>query len=477
MWKKKDKKLVAINKIMLTVLTQALLGVMTLFTGIILPQHMGPEQYGYLQKFMFYLSYLNILSLGFNDGITLNYAGITKVDLPIKEIRRSIQEVMLYAVAITIIMIIISLRYLGNERYILIMIAFNVVTTFIICIGNGICLAENNSLIYNMTNLFQRLIFSISALACLLLQQQSGKNIIFMDTVSFVVISIFMIFYCRFFFRGEKSSWKRGIIEIKKLCISGFTIALSVTIMGLMPSFGRVIVEKYESIYTYGIYSFYVAVLNIILSFTCAVGVIAFPIMKNIDKCKLPAYYKKLTFFYQGIGAWMFYAYIPLYLIIKYYMPEYGTYISCLAVLLALCYPLGKIQILLTPFYKSYRMERKMLFINLFCMAIMILTIWVFYKIWNNIFVIAIVTSIIIFIYQKILESFLSYQIKELQQKWKVLDWFTPVCFVVCSISGTLLNFILFYTIYAIGITIFWVLKRKEVFYEDNLFGNSVPKE
>lgn len=439
----------AIRKVGFTIITQGLLGLMTLFTGIVLPKYMGPEQYGYLQQFMFYLNYLNLLGLGFNDGLTLNYAGVSRESLPLKKIRSAIRIQFFYSILIMALIVLFAMQSSEiNEKFVFVMLGINAVPMLMLCITNAICLAANNSIMYNVTNLLQRFLFCAGSFLCLINAEHTARNIIWMDTISFFCVLILLFFYCKDFFVGEKASWLDGIKETRKLCISGITITLSVTIMGLLPAFGRIVVENNESIRAYGIYSFYISVLSIILTFTNAVGVVAFPIMKNIDTMELPKYYKKLSYLYQGIGLIMYYAYIPLYILIKYYMPEYFDGIIYLAILLALCYPLGKIQVLIVPYYKAYRKEKELLFLNIVAICFMVVVVEIGYHLTKSIAVIASITTVVIIVYYMVLEKYLYMEIKKYCIKTNLLDVLTPVIFVLVSFQDTMLHFILLYSIY-----------------------------
>lgn len=443
-----------IRRVGFTVITQGLLGVMTLFTGIILPKYMGPEQYGYLQQFTFYISYLNLLGLGFNDGLTLNYAGVKKENLPIERIRSAIRIQSIYSLMISLVLTVISIFLLnGNEAFVFVMVGVNVVPVMLICITNAICLATNNSIMYNISNLLQRSLFCVGAFICLLREIQTAKNIILMDTFSFFIVFIIMLCYCKNFFFGKRESWRIGFKEVKILCFSGVTIALSVTILGLMTSCGRIIIEYNESIRTYGIYSFYISVLSIILTFTNAIGVIAFPIMKNVEENALVNLYTKLSLLFQEIGTLMLYVYIFLYLLIKYYMPEYFGEIECLAILFAICYPLGKIQLLIVPYYKAYRKERELLYINIGAMFTMMIGVIAGYILFESILIIAIITLVIILLYYSVLERFLCKKVMMLNKKDGLIDFISPIVFVVMA-QGSITEFTICYMIYILIVTI-----------------------
>ena len=465
-----------IKKVMFALFSQGLLGVMTFFTNLVLPGYMGPEEYGYLQKFMFYLSYLNMFALGFNDGITLNYAGKGQEDLPYERIRRGIRIIMLYACGVMLALAAWAIRQGESyERYIWLMLSMNLGITFLVCIGNGICLAINKSVFYNTINLLQRFVFCVGICMLWAGKACTAKKAILVDTLSFFLVACVYLVSEKRFFWGKASGWRDGIHEVKQLCVSGLAIALSVTLMGLVPAFGRVIVEKAESIRVYGIYSFYVSVLSIILTFTNAIGTVAFPMFKKYDKENLDKYYTTLSCLYQLVGTVVNYVYIPLYFIIKFFMPEYYENITWLIVLLPLCYPLGKTQVLLVPVYKAYRMENKLLKINLVVFLLIVVTTVLGYTFTNSVFVVAVITACITAIYNKILEQYLYHINTAIEKKANWIDLLTPIVFALCALQGSMGKFAICYSIYTL-IVILYIGSKGRRNGKNTFFDNTISE-
>lgn len=454
-----------IRKVGFTVITQGLLGIMTIFTGIVLPKYIGPERYGYLQQFVFYLGYINILGLGLSDGLTLNYAGISKSNIPMEKIRSAIRIQIIYAILITTIILLVTKNASDqNQRFVYMMLGISVLPVMITYTTNAICLALNKSIMYNLINLSQRLIYCVGALICLVNNVKNERLLIGLESFSFVAVMLFMICYCKDFLFGKKESWVNGIKEIKRVCSSGITVTLTIAIMGLLLSFGRILVEYNESIRIYGIYSFYISILSIVFTFTSAIGVIAFPMIKNTEMNLFSKSYLKVSNLFRYFGAVAYYAYVPVYLLIKYYMPEYFEGIESLPILFTTCYTLGKTQVIIVPYFKAYRKEKELLILNVASLSVMIVHLLINYFIFKSVFMIAIATGISIYFYYVLLEYFLQRKVMKVYDKRTVLDLLTPLIFALTT-QRSIGTFIVLYTIYIfmiVSVTGLTKLRKKE---------------
>lgn len=432
----------------MTIITQGILGIITLFTGIILPKYMGPEQYGYWQSFFFYVGYLNIIGLGFNDGIILNYAGKHHEQIPYGKLRSAVRIMLCYSLFITAVLFMFALN-MRDYQYsrINLLLAFNILPMVLFCILTAFFLATNHSILYNMSNLFQRILFCALSLIFLLNQKQSAANMMISDTIARLFLVLVLAFIGRTILFGKSDRLRDGFNEIKRVCSSGIMIMLSVVFSGLLPSFGRIVIEKHESMQVYGIYSFCISLLSVILSFTSAVGIVAFPMIKTVQSDRLPSCYYMFNNVYEQIGMIMYFIYIPLWFLILNYMPEYSSGLSYLALLLGVCYPLGKIQLIITPYYKAYRMEKELFWgnsIGLFCM---VACITVGYFIVPSVKLVAIITFVIMIIFGKSLEYYFE---KKQQEHYKLFKWsdiLVPIIFIGCTLFGNIRYFTVFYSI------------------------------
>lgn len=446
----RDKKQNTVSKIFFALLSQGMLGLMAILTSIVLPRQMGPEQYGYYQEFTFYATYLNMLGFGLNDGLTLNYAGKKRDDIPILNVRRAIWIQVIYSSGISLLVIAGSfLLFHFPKNYIFAMLGINLVPTILFCIFNGIFLAENNSYLYNISNLMQRALFCVLTIILLIWSQYSAQYIILAYTAAAIIILPMLVPKCKFYLFSEKSSWHLGWMEYKKLCISGIKIALSVCLLGLIPCFGRIIIENNETIQSYGIFSFYIGLLSIILAFTNAVGVIAFPIMRNSDPQNLIENYRKIEKWY-ALGGMLIFLIYPLAIeLIKRFMPSYSSGIEYFSYLFSVCYPIGKIQMLIFPYYKTKRNENKLFYINTVSFLLTMCITYIAYLILHSPRGVAAGTTVSCLVYFLIISKFLPIEQRQ-NRLMQTLDLLTPIIFLILTQYFCGIQFIGIYMVYVV---------------------------
>jgi hypothetical protein len=154
---------------------------------------------------------------------------------------------------------------------------------------------------------------------------------------------------------AKSASAREGFGALTEQTKAGINITLAIIASTFIPVCGRLIIEWNESIATYGIYSFAMSLLGIVMVFTVTAGMVIFPLLKKLDIEKLPAYYKKFVFICDTLIYVALLAYIPLVLIIQLIMTQYLPALDYLHILIVMCLPLGRMQLLMTAYYKAFQ--------------------------------------------------------------------------------------------------------------------------
>ncbi len=385
----------AISRIFFALFAQALIGAMSVLTSFVLPARIGPEEFGYYQVFAFYLSYLNVVGVGVNDGITLNYAGCLCDENKKKKIRSALGIQIGYVIIISVVFVLIAFLQKNPEKmFIILMLGLNLIPTILFCLESGIFLAENKSYLFNISSVLQKAVFCVLLVALLLNEFHMFRWIILSQTVSNYLVTIVFFLFAKDYFWGALAHIKEGFKELCMLCSSGVLVALSVALGGLIPSLGRIIVENLYPISEYGVFSFYISLLSIVLAFTNAVGIVVFPIMRNSHQDRVKKDYKLFSKAISAIGSLIYLSYPVILWIIRLYLSEYAVGIKYLVFLLPVCYPIAKIQMLMTPYYKMCREERRLFFVNLHSIIVTFVIEVMFYSIFKSITSIAVATLI-----------------------------------------------------------------------------------
>ncbi len=403
----------SINKIGFALITQALILACSLVTSLVVPKFMGTTQYGYWQIYYFYLNYINFVTLGYNDGLVLKYGGKQREELPIERIRSGNIIMCLISVGVAAfgLGIVNLLNISGDSKYIYSMLFLSMPFVCVFNIVLSFFLAINRQEVYNKVSFYNRFFTTIGYCALLFAGAIGYKLMIAIDYGIRVGFGVFCVAIGIFYFIGKRSSWKVGFEEVKENCGNGIFITGGALLASFMPMAGRVVLEKSATIELYALFSFALSVLALIVTFTNAAGMVFFPILKQLDKKQLLDYYPKIETIYSylitvGLGM-----YFPAVFVIEYYLTDYRGVLEYMYLIFALCIPLGKMQMIITPYMKAYRMERHYFVANgIGAVAILGGTSLV-YRITDSVYMVALVTFLLFEIWNLILELHLKHKL------------------------------------------------------------------
>lgn len=458
----KDNIKSGIKKIFMTILTQGIILVLSIITGFVLPQKMGPEDYGYWQIYLFYVAYLNIFGLGYNDGIALFYGGYDYEKLPFKKIRSAMISMYIYLLILTsFLFFIFNVFSDGIYKNIYQMLTLSIPITCIQCVLLTSFLAVNKTGIYNIINLFTK-VFSVTFYITLLFFGiKDAKNMMYADFISRLVVFIVCCILGHKILFGKRKPLKEGLKEFKEKSKSGINITLAVIASMFIPVCGRMVIEWNEPIATYGIYSFAMSLLTIIMTFTTTIGYVIFPALKKINEKNLSTYYFKFSFVCDSIIYIALLAYVPLVLIIKYIMKEYTPALNYLFILLAMCVPLGRMQLLITSYYKALRLEKQFLITNIIGMLAMISFTSISYYVFKSVTSVAICTTIVIVVWIYFTEKYLN---KKMKNKMELKNIFIQNSMLILFIfAAHFNNLYIFSIVYISSLVIYFVINRNQM--------------
>lgn len=450
------------RKIISTVLTQAVILGLSIITGFLLPQKMGPEKYGYFQVYIFYMSYINIVGLGFNDGLNLFYAGFDYEKLPFDRLRSAIRFFCTYLTIITVFTFI-SLSIIPNSQYrqIFQMLAINIPLICLQCVLLSLFLSVNRTGIYNIVNLLTKVLSTVLILTLVAFSFMSPINMMVADTLIRVPPLILCIFLGRRLFIGNGIGKRSGAKEFYEKSKPGMNITLAIIASTFIPVAGRVIIEWNESKEIYGMYSFAMTLLMIIITFTSTAGTVVFPLMKRLSAEKLPVYFPSISLLCDTLIYIALLGYIPLAMIIKTLMVQYVPVLSYLHILMAMCLPLGRMQLLITPYYKAMRMERAFLLTNAIGVATMLTGTAIAYGVFRSVIAVAICSTIVLALWTLFTDLYLC---RKLNYNFSIKSLLTEVMMTAAFvIAGCFGNIYLFVSIYGCVLILYIVVSRLQI--------------
>ncbi len=447
-----------IRKIIFAVLSQGLILGLSVVSGFILPQKVGPAQFGYWQIYLFYLNYVNLFGLGFNDGIALFYGGYNYDEMPFGRLRSAIRGITLYSLILSVLGVMVAVIASPSIIYsnIFIGLALNIPITVVQCIVLTTLLSVGKTEIYNVLSLLLKLISVIFYVVLIFADIANYFSLICSDILARAIITIACVIIGKELFFGKAESFKIGFRELFEKCKAGFLITLALIVSMFMPVMSRWIVERYEEIEVYGVYSFSMSLLTIILSFANVVGTVIFPFLKRMNPDEMKRNFSFISWICDAIISVSFFVYIPLMFLIQNVMIKYLPSLDYLPWLLAMCLPLSKIQLLITPYYKACRLEKQFFIVNLVGILLMGVGLFTVYLTTRSLKLLALTSALLLFVWEIVAQSYL--KIKMNIKKDFILDALQLMVMCIFAFAGSFVSVWKFTAIYSIGLAIFIII-------------------
>lgn len=435
-----------IKKIGVTFGTQVLILGCSLITSLLIPKYMGTETYGYWQIYYFYLNYINFITLGYNDGIVLRYGGLKKNELPIEKIRVGNILVFLLSALISLVGVIIiqCIQIADYQKHIFTVLFLNMPLVCVMNVILSLFLSINKQNVYNLVNLASRLVVTVGYCIVLFAGFNDYISMIRIDYIVRVLIVVVCCIIGGYFLLGKRDCLEEGLKEVKANCGGGIYITFGALCASFAPLAGRVVLEQRAAISEYAIYSFAMSVLALIVTFTNAAGVVFFPMLKTLDSKSMLKYYEKIKRLYNAMIYVALICYVPVVWVIRNYLSEYGSVLEYIYIIMAICIPLGKVQILLTPYMKAFRLEKQYLIANLICSLLVYAGARITYEIFPTAMAIAVITLIIYELWGLVFEFYLQHKCK-LTSNMNIKEVTILLFFLLSSMSNNMLFFIICY--------------------------------
>ena len=360
---------------------------------LLLPILLGITNFGYWQVYLLYMSYVGIFALGFNDGIYLKYGKYEYDELPKETFRSSIRLFIIFQIAIMIIVsIVIMFEPDSSKQLSMIWASINIPIAGLTGVLIYVLQITNQLKKYSFYTILDKITVLIIIVGVFLLKLDNFLIIIIADTLSRVLVMVLMINSCKDIILGKGIRYKSALKEIIDNVRIGIKLMLANFAGMLVFGFGRFLVERTASIEEYGIYSFAITTMNLVLVLITAIGLVIYPTLNRLDKNNYPNYFTKLNKVLVIIIFGLLVSLFPLKIFISRFMVDYVGIFRYLSIIFAIIFVQSKMQILINPYYKLLRKESMILRANLVGVIVAIIFITPMYILTKSITMVAIGT-------------------------------------------------------------------------------------
>lgn len=434
--------------------------IISVISVVFLPKFMNLEDYGVWQLYLFYAAYLNYFHFGWLDGICLKYGGyyFEKLD----KVKFTSQFILLFFVELIISIIGIILINLFIENYftkqVLLFASYILVPVMIFNFINIILQITNKIKEYVYMNLFGKILFFISLIIYLIINNRSYIELIYLDIISKFLVLFYGIYLIKKLLVSKIDNINNVFEEMKENIFIGSKLLIAniagVSILGII----RFAISQKWNIEVFGKISFILSCSMFFFVFISAMGMVFFPFIKRMEKSKIRDFYiimrKGLTIILLG-GLLMYY---PINRILSWWLPKYQDSLIYMVILLPICIFEGKVSLLINNYLKSLRKEKIMMKINVGVVIISCLLSYISTVLLHDLNI-AVISILLLFIIKSVFLEVVLVKILKVQIKRDILEEFILVILFIIINSSDLNIFIKFVGYFMIYIIYLFINK------------------
>lgn len=429
---------------------------------LVIPKFYGIQAYSYWQLYLLYFSYISVLQFGWVEGIYLRYAGRKYDDLDNNLLSTQfVSLIIFYLLVATIFLSILNIFFAEN---------FNIGIMFLTLVSGFIDIPRkflfyilqvtNNIRQFAKLNMIDRFVFLICIIVSFTLGFRNFESIIISDLLGKFVSIVITIYNCRDIIFSKYVTFKINLLESINNLSAGIKLMIANIASSLIIGIARFGIEQNWGIEVFGKISLTLSISNLLMVFIHAIGVIIFPMIKEVPVNKLADLYEKIRTILNIPLFFMLVFYYPVKLLLSYWLPQYAESLNYMALLFPIVIFQSKISLLTNTYLKALRKEKQMLYINLVTVIFSVILTSMSINIFNSLVLIVLSIVILLAFCSIVSEIFISRIIKVNIMKNILLELLLSLVFIITSWSVQgLLGILIYLSFYCF----YLFLKREEI--------------
>ncbi len=340
----------------------------SLATTLLVPKFLGNavEQYGYLQIYLFYFSYIGFFHFGLCDGIYLRDGG-----KQYEALDRPLYSAQFWILTLTQVVIALGIAGAGillcpGAEYRFVCIAIAVAVLFFIP-RNMLAYflqATNRIREYSLLTTVGRLFYGVSILFIFFFGRQDYRLFVYSDLLGHFLALLLACYYCRDIIFSRPAGLSRGLCACAANIRVGIKLLFANMAGMLITGIVRMAIQWQWDVATYGRISFTLSVSNFILTFITAVAVVLYPTLKRASAQELPLLYPKIRDLLTLPLLLGLSFYYPMELLLSRFLPQYAESMRYMAILFPFCLYATQTTLLVQTYMNVLRMEKSVLRVN-----------------------------------------------------------------------------------------------------------------
>ena len=441
---------------------QGLSFVFSVLMSLLVPKVLGVEQYSYWQLFILYSTYVGFFHFGLSDGVYLKHGGTELEDLDKESIGSQFKLMIIWQIIISICALPILMHFTENaeRQYIWILTAIYLVVANAAWYLGYVFQAANQTSVYSTSIIISKASYILFILAMLFIRPDNFRPFVAFYVVAQGIAFLYVACKGRMFIFSKM----RPFGEITREAVSNILIGINLTISNIVSSLilgiGRAMVDRTAGIERFGLLSLAVTLTNFFLQFIAQVSMVLFPALRQINEDSMKRIFLKMRSGISYLLTLILLLYVPMKLLLSWWLPQYTESLRYLAYLLPICVFDGKMQLLFNTYMKVLRRERVMLLINLISLGISAILCAIGAYLIKDIVAVALAMMVAIVMRSIIANTYLSKAMEIRLDKniiWEVVSAFLFV--ILNAYTSTLISFF----VYGVAYSLYLVFNLNEI--------------
>ena len=340
--------------------------VFTLVLTLLLPKLLGEQEYGMWQLYLFYLTYASYNSFGWSEGIYLKYGGQEYDKLNKGLVASQVWGVALYELALNCVIGISVMGFAPDsaKKYILWLAFVSAGLDTVRYMLQSLLQSTNRIKEYARIVMMERVLFFSLAILFIVLGSRDYTAFIWSEIIARVVSLVYAVCICKDVIFVKAVSVKETLSEAKYLINCGFKLSFASLASQMVIGIVRFAVEQEWGTVVFGKVSLTLSMSNMLITCLMAVSVVLFPVLRRMDEQKLRDLYSVMRMVLTVPLYAVLLAYVPIKWILCLWLPQYAESLKYLAILFPICIYEIRTTILNNTYFKTYRKENYILYVN-----------------------------------------------------------------------------------------------------------------
>lgn len=348
----------------------------TFVLTLLLPKMMSVLDYSYWQLYGFYGIYLACSSLGWCEGYYLQYGGRSYHELDRRNTASQFWLLAGYECLFALCAYAAAASFVNDESKLQ---AFGLALVFTVVSvlryqQQTVLQASGRIAEYAKVYAGERAANFVLVLFCVVSGNLSFRSIACMEIISNTLMLLYAGYLCREVTFQRPLPLRESCQETKKLIMIGYKLTLASLASQLIIGIVRFAIEQKWGTVVFGKISLSFSMANMMITCISAVSIVLFPIFRNVSVKKLEEIYSPIR---TGITVPMFgilLIYVPLKMVLGFWLPQYRDSIQYLAILFPLCVFETRNMVLVWTYLKTIRREYDIMKANLTVAAVSLFT-------------------------------------------------------------------------------------------------------